>query len=87
MEPVRPDGRWLCENMTAHLFAETLRPVEAIDALIARQGVMRILLALPLAMLKRRRDRAVLTHHLSPHLRRDIGLGDDVRHGKSWELG
>lgn len=73
--------------MTAHRFAETLRPVEAIDAPIARHGVMRILLALPLAVLKQRRERAVLTHHLSPHLRRDIGLGGDVRHGKSWELG
>ena len=73
--------------MTAHLSAETLRPVEAIDALIARHGMMRILLALPLAMLKRRRERVMLTQDLSPHLRRDIGLGGDVRHGKSWELG
>ena len=72
--------------MTAHLIAETLRPVEAIDALIARHGVMRILLALPLAMLRRRRAPMMLTHHLSPHLRRDIGLAGDVRHGKSWEL-
>jgi hypothetical protein len=86
MEPVAPDGRWLSVEMTAQMIAETLRPVEALDALMARHGVMRVLLAMPVAALKRRRNRVVLSHELSPHLLRDVGLRDSSR-SKSWELG
>ena len=73
--------------MTAQMFAEPLRPVDALDALIARHGVMRVLLAMPVAALKRRRNLPVLTHDLSPHLMRDIGLKTDAGRSKSWELG
>ena len=73
--------------MTAQLIAETLRPVEALDALIARHGMLRILLAFPMAALRRRRERLPAAYDLSPHLMRDIGLGGDTRRGKAWELG
>lgn len=71
--------------MTAQVFAESLRPTEALDALVARHGFWRVILSLPAVALKRRRDRVTLRHELSPHLLRDIGL--DAGRGKSWELG
>ena len=73
--------------MTAQVIAETLRPVDALAALIARHGVMRVLLAMPVAALKRRRTRVVRNHELSPHLLRDMGLRDCSSSSKSWELG
>jgi uncharacterized protein YjiS (DUF1127 family) len=85
-EPIRPaDGH--VNMMNAPLFAETLRPLEAMQALVARHGFWKLLVALPVAALKQRRDRAILAEELSPHLLRDIGLGAHLRPGKSWELG
>lgn len=63
--------------MTSDLIAEPLRPVEALDALIARHGPLRVILALPAALLMRRRERLILGHELSPHLQRDIGIPPD----------
>ena len=63
--------------MTSDLIAEPLRPVEALDALIARHGLLRVILALPAALLLRRRERLILGHELSPHLQSDIGIPPD----------
>ena len=63
--------------MTSDLIAEPLRPAEALNALIARHGSLRVILALPVALLMRRRDRLILGHELSPHLQRDVGLPPD----------
>lgn len=71
--------------MNAPLFAESLRPLDAMEALVARHGFWKLLVALPVAALRLRRDRVTRAHDLSPHLMRDIGLGAD--RGKSWELG
>lgn len=84
-EPDRAAGPVKVSKMTAHAFAETLRPAEALDALVARHGFWRIILTLPFVAIKRRRERITLAHHLPPHLMRDIGL--DAGRGKSWELG
>ena len=74
--------------MTAHPTAETLRPfdtpVDALDALIARHGPLRIILALPAALLMRRRERLIPGYALSAHLQRDIGL-TQVR-TRHWEM-
>lgn len=71
--------------MTLDGYAETLRPSEALSALVARHGFWRIVLTLPFVALKARRERITLAHELPPHLMRDIGLG--AERGKSWELG
>jgi hypothetical protein len=63
--------------MTSDLIAEPLRPVEALNALIARHGPLRVILALPAALLLRRRERPAMWHDLSPHLQRDIGIPPD----------
>ena len=63
--------------MTTHIPAEPLRPVDALDALIAHHGLMRIILALPAALLKQRRDRVTMGYALSPYLQRDIGIPPD----------
>jgi hypothetical protein len=73
--------------MTAQPFTENLAPVEAMSALMARHGVLRVLIALPVAVLTRRRKDLLLPQDLSPHLMRDIGMGPGARSGKSWELG
>ena len=73
--------------MNAQVFAETLRPVEALDALMARHGVVRVLLALTVAAWKRRAVREIRPGELSAHLRRDIGLDAPARRGKSRERG
>ena len=70
--------------MNAELSAEPLRPVEALSALIARYGLIRIVLALPMALIRHRRDQTLLAYALSPHLMRDIGIVHD-RSGY-WEL-
>ena len=63
--------------MTALIPADPLRPVDALHALIARHGLLRIILALPSALIRQRRTRPVLGHTLSPHLQRDIGMAAD----------
>lgn len=69
--------------MTSHLITETLRPVETLDALIARHGSVRVILAM-LSALTKRKARKSNGFHLSDHLRRDIGLhADQPRH--LWE--
>ena len=73
--------------MKDQVFAETLRPVDVLVALMARHGVVRVMLALPFAAWKRRGVRPVSLYTMSDHLRRDIGLGGDAPRGKSWELG
>jgi hypothetical protein len=60
--------------MTTNLNAESLRPVDAMNALIARHGVARIMLAVPAALLQRHFDRTTLSGGLSAHMLRDIGL-------------
>lgn len=73
--------------MKDHVIAENLRPVDVLDALMARHGVVRVMLALPFAAWRWRAKRPVNLHALSGHLRRDIGLDSDVPRAKSWELG
>lgn len=73
--------------MNAPLYAETLRPLEALEALVARHGFWKLLFALPVAAMRLRRERVTRAHDLSPHLMRDIGLGADGPGAKSWELG
>ena len=63
--------------MTSDLIADPLRPVEALKALIARHGLLRVILALPAALWMRRRERLIHSHELSPHLQRDIGIPPD----------
>jgi hypothetical protein len=60
--------------MTADLSADSLPPVEALDVLIARHGRLRVVMALSVAALKRRGERVVFVHYLSPHLQRDMGI-------------
>ncbi|NUB46066.1 hypothetical protein GEU84_016835 [Fertoebacter nigrum] len=59
--------------MTLTLNDDTLRPAEAVEALIARFGIWRVAAALAGQML---RPRLPDLHHLPDHLRRDIGLPD-----------
>jgi hypothetical protein len=59
--------------MTLTLNDDTLRPSEAVAALIARFGIWRVAAALAAQML---RPRLPDLHHLPDHLRRDIGLPD-----------
>ena len=73
--------------MTAQVFAETLRPVEAMDALVARHGLMRVLIAVPVVLMKRRRAQVVVPGGMSSHMMRDIGLGSAAARSKSWEQG
>jgi len=70
--------------MTTHTTAEPLRPVDALTVLIADHGLIRILLALPGALLQRRRERLTLNHGLSSHLMRDIGLMPE--RSRYWEM-
>lgn len=73
--------------MNAPFTAEALRPLDAMQALVARHGFWKLFFALPVAAMTSRRDRVTLDHELSPHVLRDIGLGADAGRGKSWELG
>ena len=66
--------RWSSAKMTADLSAETMRPVDALDVLIARHGRLRIVMAVSVAALKLRRERVGFAHSLSPHLQRDMGI-------------
>lgn len=52
---------------------------------MAEHGVWPTLRA-ALALALRRRDRALLPHDLSPHLRRDLGLHEPDTGRKYWEL-
>ena len=65
--------RWLSVDMTVEIFAENLRPAEALEALMARHGVLRVLVVLPGVLWHRRRVTR-LHQPISPHLARDIGL-------------
>lgn len=70
--------------MTAQALAENLRPAEVLDALIARHGVLRVVLALPTALLKGR-GTTRLAQPISPHLARDIGLSHGSLPKTAWE--
>ena len=77
--------RWSSVEMTAHVFSENLEPVEALDALIARHGVVRVMLALPRALIQRRRTAILLVRPVSYHIARDIGLSYDPPRKDGWE--
>ncbi len=70
--------------MTTNLIAENLRPVEALSVLIARHGLVRIVLAIPAALLKRHNERPLAVHDLSAYLQKDIGLIRDSDRSVSW---
>jgi hypothetical protein len=59
--------------MTAQVFATEQRPAEALEALVARHGVLRVILAIPAVLVGWGRVTR-LGHEISPHLARDIGL-------------
>ncbi|MBC7737305.1 MAG: DUF1127 domain-containing protein [Candidatus Saccharibacteria bacterium] len=71
--------------MTVQIFAENLRPAEALESLMARHGVMRVLVAVP-AVLWRRRRATRLSQPISPHLARDIGLVPEPPRKTHWDL-
>ncbi len=81
---MRLRGRWLCDEMTTQIVTDALRPVEAMAALIARHGLVRVLVALAVAALQRRAG-ARTTWHLSAHLMRDIGLEGRASTARPWE--
>ena len=76
--------RWLRVKMAAHVFAENLGPAEVLDALVARHGIARVLMALPSAMMKRRAV-ALRGDHMSDHMLRDIGLYRGGGRKDPWE--
>lgn len=85
MDPSDPQGAaGQVSIMTTQTSAEPLRPVDALTALLADHGLIRILLALPAALLQRRRERLTLNHGLSAHLMRDIGLVQE--RSRYWEM-
>jgi hypothetical protein len=85
MDPDRPKAAaGDVSIMNTQSSAEPLRPVEALNALIAHHGLGRVMLALPAALVQRRRDRLTLNHALSPHLMRDIGMPPD--RSRYWEM-
>lgn len=75
-------------QMNAQLFApENRPPLVVIENLIADHGVWRTFRAFVTAL--PRRDRIVarrMSHDLSDHLRRDIGLEPGLPGRKYWEL-
>ncbi len=72
--------------MNVNSFAENLRPAEVLAALIDRHGVFRVILALPSALVTRRKAGFLVDNGLSHHMRRDIGLIDEGRSKQYWEL-
>lgn len=75
--------------MNAHLIP--VRPddhphVRAIEALIARYGVARIVLAVVNVAFRRRPPARRFETDLSPHIRRDIGLESGRRSRAHWGL-
>lgn len=72
--------------MTTNLIAETLHPIETLDALIARHGFLQVLMALPAALLKQRRPQSLHDPKLSGHMRRDIGLTYEPGPRHHWEM-
>jgi hypothetical protein len=73
------------DHMTLHFLVETLHPVDALDALVARHGAWRVALALPRALLQRRRAQVLRDRHISAHILRDIGLPPDPLPRDPWE--
>ena len=71
--------------MTAQIFADDLAPVEALDALISRHGILRVLLALPRVLMHRKRTAMLLTGPVTYHIARDIGLSYDPPRRDAWE--
>ncbi|RMC34286.1 hypothetical protein [Paracoccus alkanivorans] len=75
--------------MIAQLPARVLTPRPTIERLIHRYGAMPVLWATIRALLmpRKRRARPPDPYHLSPHLRRDIGLPPERPHvPKYYEL-
>jgi hypothetical protein len=72
--------------MTSDLFADNLRPVDELHALLRRHGMIKTLLALPFAIMKSRKVQVLRDHELSDHLRRDIGLFREIGTKQHWEL-
>ena len=71
--------------MTVEIFAENLRPAEALEALMARHGVLRVLLVLPGVLWKR--GRVTRLHQPIPsHMARDIGLWQNAPRRTHWDL-
>lgn len=68
--------------MIAQLPLRALTPRPTIDRLIQRYGAMPVLWATIRALLmpRRRRPRPPDPYHLSPHLRRDIGIPPEPPH-------
>jgi hypothetical protein len=60
--------------MSVQILNESLRPSEAMAALVARHGAARMVLAMLVALV--RPTRRLSAQGLSDHLRRDIGLDD-----------
>jgi hypothetical protein len=71
--------------MTAHGFADQLAPVQALEDLMARHGVLRVLMALPRALVQQRRATLLLERPVSYHIARDIGLSYDPPPKTPWE--
>ena len=71
--------------MTTEIFAENLRPAKALEALVARHGVLAVLLALVPVMIRHKRP-ARLGPLMSPHLARDIGLHHEPPPKTHWQL-
>lgn len=71
--------------MTTDLFLQTSAPVAALDVLIARHGLVRVLLALPAAWVRQRRDVLLLQRPVSYHIARDIGLSYEPPRKDAWE--
>ncbi len=70
--------------MTSQTTAVSLRPADALQALIAHHGPLRVILALPVALVQQRRDRPIAAYALSPYLQRDIGMPPD--RSRYWDL-
>lgn len=71
--------------MTAQVLFENQGPAAALDHLIARHGLPRVLLALTGAMFQRRRTTLLLQRPVSYHIARDIGLSYDPPRRDAWE--
>ena len=67
--------------MSAEILSENLRPVEVLDVLIARHGLLRVLLAL----LKPRPRPMRLRPPIPDHLARDIGLLQEPAQKIHWD--
>ena len=59
------------------------RAYDAVDQLIDRHGLGRVVLAVMTALVRKRRDEVNYVDQLSDHLRRDIGL--DKGRSDTWQ--